>query len=132
MPAMDLAAVMDELARRQKEREGGISRSYGWPNPVVSPPAFIVGYPAPINLDTSYGRGSDRGLFPCWAVFGNPHERTSRDTLSSFLAGIKASLDGPAEGIWQSARAQDITVETVSNDDGTEFLAARFNVDVLT
>lgn len=134
MAPMVLADVMEELARRIREYgESGIFlRSYGWPNPSVSAPAFVVGYPPQVDLDTAMQRGADRAAFPCWAVFGAPEERSSRDNLSEFLQAIKDATDGPAAGIWSSARAQSIIVETVSNDDGTEFLAARFTVDVVT
>lgn len=132
---LDLAAVMIEIARRVEEfGEGGLfsGRCYGWPNPAVSPPAFIVGYPPSLAFDATMRRGSDRALFPCWAVYGNPNEERSRDTASLFLQSLKDALDGEAPGIWASARAQDVTIETIQNDDGTEFLASRFNVDVVT
>lgn len=134
MAEMVLAAVMDELARRVKEygEDGLFSRSYGWPNPAVSPPAFVVGYPPQVDLDATMNRGSDRARFPCWAVFGAPNERSSRDTLSSFMQAIKAATDGTADGIWSSARAENFIVETIVNDDATEYLAARFTVDVIT
>lgn len=135
MAEMVLADVMNEIARRVEEfGDQGLfaGRCYGWPNPAISPPAFVVGYPPSLGFDATMQRGSDRALFPCWAIYGNPNEERSRDVASSFLLSLKQALDGKAEGIWSSARAQDITLETVSNDDGTEFLASRFNVDVVT
>lgn len=133
---MVLADVMDEIASRVAAYDGGDDwpfalRSYGWPNPTTSAPAFVVGYPGVINFDASLNRGSDRAQFPCWALFGLPSERPARDRLSSFLQALKTALDGPAES-WASARAQDVTVEVVANEDGTEYLAARFTVDVVT
>jgi hypothetical protein len=132
---MDLAAVMDEIARRvaAADEDGPLAkRSYGWPNPTASPPAFVVSYPAKIDFDATMQRGNDRAQFPCWALFGLPSERPSRDKLSSFLLLLKSALDGRAAGIWDSARAMDVAVQTVMNDDGTELLAARFTVDVVT
>lgn len=131
MAPMVLAAVMDELARRVQDA-GAITRAYGWPNPVPAPPAFVVYYPDTIDLDSTMNRGSDRAVFPCYAFFGNPDERSSRDVMSGFLSDLKTALDGAADGIWQSARASSIAVQIVPNDDGTEFLTARFTVDVIT
>lgn len=141
---MDLAAVMDEIANRIRDSDDPdtpgpdaiMDDAKGWPASTISPPCFIVGYPPNIALDVTGrdpdGRSSSRMLFPCWAVFGIADLQSSRDVMSSFLGGLKARLDGPAPGVWQSAWAQGITLETLSQDDGTEYLAARFDVDVLT
>lgn len=126
---LDLAAVMDELAARAGATMDNV---YAWPASTITPPCFIVGYPPAITLDTTMGRGSDRMEIPCWAVFGQADQRTSRDVMNPFLLNLKDALDGEADGIWQSARASEVTFETAVQDDGTEYLTARFTVDVLT
>lgn len=125
---LDLAAVMDELAARAGATMDNV---YAWPASTITPPCFIVGYPTLIRLDATMGRGSDRMEVPCWAVFGQADQRTSRDVMAPFLINLKTALDGDS-AVWQSARAQEITFETATQDDGTEYLTARFIVDVLT
>jgi hypothetical protein len=123
-----LAAIMDELAARAGSTMDNV---YAWPASTLTPPCFVVGYPPSITLDVTAGRGSDRMEVPCWAVFGKADERTSRDVMDPFLLNLKTALDGDSE-VWQSARASEIVFETAVQDDGTEYLTARFTVDVLT
>lgn len=142
MAEMNLAAVMEALAARVGAIPGTapdtlmLPNVSGWPNPTITPPAFVVDYPPQIDMDATYGRGSDRAQFPCWAVFGAADSQSARDVLSSFLLAIKAALDGEATAedvvIWQSARAMNIKVIKVLDEDGVEMLAAEFTVDVLT
>lgn len=133
MAALDLAAVMQGLADAVAEGElpGLGERTYGWPQSNISPPAFVVGYPDAMNMDATMARGSDRGVFPCWAVFGAVDLRTTRDVAAPFLTQIKDLIDGRREGCWQSARVGTIAVESTTIAE-IDYLTARFDVDVLT
>lgn len=133
MAEMDLAAVMQGLADAVTEADfpGMEGRAYGWPLSTISPPAFVVGYPDGINMDTTMARGSDRATFPCWAVFGEVDKRTTRDVASPFITGVKNAIDGPRTDCWQSARVGTIAVETTPIGE-IDFLTVRFDVDVLT
>lgn len=136
---INLAAVMDELANRVRDStdlevpgdDAIMPRAYGWPVGAFAPPAFIVGYPPSITMDSTAQRGSDRCQLPCFAVFGAADTRASRDLMSSFLLDLKRVVDGQAEGVWQSARVMSINPEMV-NYGGVDYLAARFTVDILT
>lgn len=118
---------MDELAARAG---ASLENSYAWPTSTLNVPCFVVGYPESIQLDMTMGRGSDRMRVPCWAVFGQADQKSSRDVMNPFLLELKTALDGEATA-WQSARAEEILIQTVVQDDGTEYLTARFTVDVV-
>lgn len=131
---MDLAAVMDEIAARVKAADPDplMVRAHEWPKPSVLPPCFVVGYPAEIQMDATYGRGADRAQFPCWAVFGSADELSVRNTLSPFITALKARLDGEST-VWQSARVQTVQIETINaGEEGAEYLAAKLMIDILT
>lgn len=127
--ALNLAEIMEAIADRVAA--GAMDRAYGWPLGTFTIPCFVVGYPDTIDLDVTPTR--DRMEIPCWAIFGDQHAKSTRDICSSFLAGLKAALDGAEPGVWASARAKTISLETLTQDDGdAQYLAARFTVDILT
>lgn len=139
----DLSAVMDAVAARMgvfgdTYPAALFERSYGWPNPSVSPPAFVVGFPPQVDFDGSYQRGMDRiPDLPAWAIFGGPDTRPGRDHVTARCDEVKARLEAPwpdpeNPGPWSSLRVKTVSFETVANDDGTEYMAARFTIDIAT
>lgn len=135
MAALDLAAVMDAIAVNLSAVTG--LRCYGWPTDNVAPPAGIVGYPADIEFDLTFQRGSDRATFPVWVLVGKAYDRASRDLVAAYIAGVddvKEALDGdlPVDmtPTVQSCRVTDCRIEVVPVG-GVDYLAARFELDVI-
>ena len=135
MSALDLIAVMDAIA--DTARAAGIAdRVYEWPTLDVSPPAVIVGYPTSLNFDATMARGSDRATFPVWIVCGKSDARTTRDAVARYINpvganDVKTALDGDLGGVVQSCRVVSMTVEA-TNINGVDYLAPRFDLDILT
>lgn len=133
MAAIDLAAVMDAIANTAVAGEV-VERAYPWPTLEVSPVCLIVGYPTELNFDTTMARGSDRATFPVWIVCGKAEARTTRDVVTAYITGatgVKDVLDGNLGGAVQSARVMSMVMEN-ANIAGIDYLAARFDLDVLT
>lgn len=111
---------------------GVVTRAYGWPAESVQPVCLVVGYPTSIDFDASFGRGSDRAVFPCWVIVGKAHERTTRDAISQYVTGatgIKEALDGDLGGAVQTARVTDCQIEAIAVG-AVEYLAARIDVEI--
>lgn len=139
MTAIDLQAVMDECASRMgiwgDYDTALFVRAYGWPNPIVSPPAFVVGFPPLVNFDATMARGVDRVMdLPAWAVMGKPDERQSRDRVIERVLEVKARLEaaGFTDPAWATAWVKTVQFTTVANEDGTEYIAAQFTIDIAT
>lgn len=128
-----MAAVMDALAARILAA-GVTTRAHAWPVGAVQPPCAIVGYPEEIEFDATFGRGSDRAVFPVWMVCGNVSDRTARDVLSGYITGatgIKDALDGNLGGVVQTARVTDCQIEKTTIG-AVEYIAARFQIEVFS
>jgi hypothetical protein len=132
MAALDLKTVMDALATACPTSAG--TRKFGYPVGAVEPPAVIVGYPTTCEFDATFGRGSDRAVFPIWYVVGRVMEKASRDKLSAVItdmAAISSSIGGVHAPSIQTARVTDCTPESVIIGAET-YIAARFDVEVYT
>lgn len=131
MAALQLAATMQAIADTIVS-EGVTTRAYAWPSGQIQPPCAIVGYPEQIDFDATFGRGSDRAVFPVWMVCGNVSDRTARDVLSGYITGatgIKDALDGNLGGAVQTARVTDCQVEKTTIG-AVEYISARFDIEV--
>ena len=134
MSALNLSNVMDAIANTALS--GSVmERVYAWPADSVSAPCLVVGYPTEdIEFDVTFQRGSDRAVFPLYALVGKASERTARDRLSDVITGargVKDKLDGTLGGVVSTARvttckAEEITVAGVS------YLSATFEIEVYT
>jgi len=134
MSEIDLGVTMDALAA--KLEDGGVSkRIYAWPVDSVAPPAVVIGYPTALDFDVTFGRGSDRAVFPIYFVAGRISDRTTRDALSVIVTGansIKTALDGPLSSTLggtvrvTDCQVQEVTVGSIS------LLAAVFSTEVVT
>lgn len=138
---LDVASVMDECAARMGAwgdyPDALFERAYGWPNPSVSPPAFVVGFPPSLDFNGAYDRGVDRiPDLPVWTVMGLPDTRVARDLVTANIDAVKARLEDKASPwesrAWASARVKNVSFETVANDDGTEYITARYTVDIVS
>ena len=113
--ALDLAAVMDAVAARLLA-SGAIGRAYAWPIPEVSPPCAVVGYPAEIPFDLTFGGGQEFEI-PVYLLVGAAADRDTRAALSAAIAGasaVKAALDGTLAGTVSDARVTSAKVTTVA------------------
>lgn len=132
---MNVGAVMDGLAARLATIAN--LRVFEYPPDAVTPPAGIVGYPAPFNFDATMGRGTDRGRFPVHVVVGRASDRAARDALVPFMAGagaasVKAAIeaDGTLGGAADSARVLEVAGVDLEVG-GVRYVSATFTVDVI-
>lgn len=135
MAALVLSTVMDAIADAIRN-EGVTDRVYEWPSDQVSPPCAVVGYPRDedIEFDVTYGRGSDRAVFPIYLMVGRVSERAARDRLSTLLTGatgLKDHLDGNLGGAVQTARLKTVRIEEVTVG-AVAYLAAVADLEVYT
>jgi hypothetical protein len=134
MAAIVLSTVMDAIAARIVA-VGVTKRAYGWPNTAAMPISAIVSYPEDdIEFDVTFGRGSDRAVFPVFIICGGVHDRSSRDVVSGYITGatgIKDALDGTLGGVVQTARVTGCQVDTITLS-GVEYLAAKLLLEVYT
>lgn len=132
MSAINVSAVMQALADRLVAA-GVVSNAYGWPVRSAKPVCAIVGYPdGDIDFDATFGRGSDRAVFPVYVVCGNVHDESTRDVISGYITGatgVKDALDGNLGGAVQTARVTGARVDLLTLA-GADYLTARFDVEI--
>ena len=129
--AFSLAATMDAIAA-QLLSAGVTARAYAWPRAEVSPPCAIVGYPAEIPFDLTFGGGQEFEI-PVYLLVGPVADRETRDALSAALGSagaVKAALDGSLSGTVSDARVSRARVETVPVGL-VDFLSVAFTLEVL-
>lgn len=134
MGRLDLAAVMDAFAASVVDA-GVVERSYAWPNPSVSPPAFVVGYPSSFTPGVTFERGHDRATVPAWLVLGNIEERTTREVVADYFdafPSIVDALNAADAGGEFSCRVMLAEFGTWVPTPELTYLAIRFDVDVLS
>jgi hypothetical protein len=141
MTTFNLLAIMNAIAATLVTQSvETTSQTYAYPVPTFVPPCAIVGYPAKggIDLDLTFKRGGIQGTFPVWLVVGKAVDSNARTTLSAAIDGgsttVKTALEsggGTLGGVVASTWVHDPVVETISDTIGTEYLAARFDVEVL-
>jgi hypothetical protein len=110
-----LAAAMDAIAA-QLLAAGVTPRAYAWPLKEVSPPCAVVGYPAEIPFDLTFGGGQEFEI-PVYVLVGPAADRDTRAALSAALAGasaVKSALEGSLAGTVSDARVTSAKVETVA------------------
>jgi hypothetical protein len=129
---LDLAAVMDAIAA-QLTGAGVTGRAYAWPVAEVSPPCAIVGYPAAIPFDLTFGGGAEFEI-PVYLLVGPSADRDTRAALSGAITGasaVKAALDGSLSGTVSDARVASAKVESV-RVGLIDFLSVVFALEVLS
>jgi hypothetical protein len=136
MAAIDLAGTMDALALKLQTFDEMQTRVYPYPVATIAPPVVIIGYPDDIEFDMTFGRGSDRAVFPVWWIVGKIHDRTARDALSVVITGsrgVKDGLDGALTvgETTASVRVTNCRPAPVTIGD-VEYLSARFDVEVIS
>ncbi len=140
MTTFNLAAIMDGIAATLVA--AGVSdagHTWAWPVATFNTPCAIVGYrPGNISFDMTFKRGADEATLPVWFVAGLVAEKASRDLLSGIIDGapaVKSALEAQPDtlgGKVSSVRVIDCEVETFLDGNGVEYLAARFDVHVIT
>lgn len=107
---------------------------HAYPAESVTVPCLVVGYPEDIEFDVTFKRGSDKAVFPLYALVGKVTELDARNRLSDVItgaAGVKDALDGNLGGAVATARVTDCKPEAVTVG-GVEYLSATFSIEVFT
>lgn len=130
---MNIANVMDQLGAAVDTIAG--VRVFPYWADKVTPPAAVVGWPEPLQYDSTFARGADRATFPITLIVGKVDVRSARNDLSRFLDGsgaasVKAAVDGHVTAAWQSVRVQSVEVAVITISS-TDYLGAEFQVDVI-
>lgn len=131
MSALNLSATMDAIAQRILAA-GVTAKSYGWPVDSATSGSAIVGYPESIDFDQTFGRGSDKAVFPVWIIMGNVSDRTARDALSLLITGaqgIKDALDGTLGGAVQICQVTNCEISEIVVG-GVSYLSAKFSLEI--
>lgn len=131
MAEINVGATMQAIADVAKA-SGLIKRTYGWPIDNAEPPCLVVDYPSEIDFDQTFGRGSDKAVFPFYILCGLASDRAVRDVVSKYIAGatgLKDALDGTLGGVVQTARVTDCQIQKVTLA-GVDYLAAKFQIEV--
>lgn len=141
MTTLNVAAVMDAIAATLVAQSvTTTANTYAFPVPSFTPPCAIVGYPAKgaIDLDRTFKRGGVEATFPVWMVVGKALDLSARNALSAAIDGgattVKTALEsggGTLGSVVASTQVMSPDVEVISDTLGTEYLAARFDVQVL-
>lgn len=129
---MNIADVMTELGTAVGQITG--LRVFDWPPGSVSPPAVIVGYPTDYQFDATYGRGTDTMTLPVIVVVGRATDRSTRDTIAAYVAGIgdrsiKTWLEASTHIAFDEIRVTQVEFDAYSIG-GVDYLAAVFDVDL--
>lgn len=135
MAAIDLAGTMDALALKLTTASVS-ARVFAYPIDDAPIPAVVVGYPEDIEFDQTFGRGSDKAVFPLYFLVGEVTGKASRDALSAILTGataVKNSLDGPLTVGANTATVRVTECRPESVRLGTVvYLSATFDCEVIT
>jgi hypothetical protein len=127
--SFDLAAQMDALAVAGKTI---IDNAYAYPPDKLTTPAFVVGYPDPID-EITYRGGGWKALFPCWIVLAKGDAKSVRDKISGYLgsASVRAALTCALPGGVGDATVVDAKIEPFTIG-AAEYIALRLSVEVLS
>ena len=109
------------------------STVYPFPPPGIATPAIVIGYPEVIDLQTTFGRGSDTLEIPVWFVVADQGVTAqARDALSAVLgagqtiAGVLSSVSAWGTSNCGGARIEPLKV------GGIDYLAVKFDVECST
>lgn len=124
--------VQDEIALAVSSIEE--IRSFPWGTLRVNPPQAMVGWPANLQFDDTFGRGMDSTILPLFILVGHTDARISRVRLGKYLSGsgpdsVKAALERFEFTSCDSARAARARVEMV-RVAAIEYLGAVFEIEV--
>ncbi len=109
------------------------SNVYAFPPPGIAVPAVVVGYPEKLDLQATFGRGSDELLFPVWFIVADQGVTVAaRDALSVVLAsGTTIANVLSTVATWGASNCGTAHIEPLTVG-GTAYLAVKFDVDVAT
>lgn len=129
---MDLADVQDEIATALNRING--LRAYPWGLQRITPPTALVGWPANLEYDGTFGRGQDTVVLPLFVLVGHIDARVSRQNLAGYIQGdgpfsVKAAIDAFEFTSCDSANCKRVRVEMVAVAD-VEYLSAVFEIEV--
>ncbi len=129
---MNPDAIAVELTAALSEIDG--LRTYKGPPDSVSVPAGVVVLPTNVAFDQTYGRGSDKLIWPVLVLVGRPSDRTVMERISGYLDGsgstsVKVALEGYAYTTCDDVYVRGADVDIVTWQ-GTEFVGALFHLEI--
>lgn len=132
---IDLGATMDALATAMRTVPG-VLRVHAWPVEDGVPGDAFVGYPRdPGEMGITFTRGADHAVFPVVVICGLLWDRATRDRASLLVrnagADVMAAVDGDLGGTVQSADCRSFSIEPYKGRDTLDYLAVRFDVDII-
>jgi hypothetical protein len=140
LTTFNMSAIMDAIALSLSTATvTTTANTFAYPVASFTPPCSIVGYPKPgqINLDITAKRGGIEATFPVWIVVGKTVDISARNKLSALLDGGAATAKTAIEsdptlgGVVASNMVLGPDVEVISDTLGTEYLAAKFEVQII-
>jgi hypothetical protein len=130
---MNVSTVMDELGAVLDAMDG--LRVFPYNADRVTPPAAIVGWPDPLEYDTTFARGCDRMTLPLIVVVGRYDARNTRIRLAKYLDGagadsVKQVLEGASHTSFHTLRVTEARSDSYQIG-GVEYLGAEFSLDIV-
>lgn len=123
--ATEIAAAVDTITGLQVHATPGLR---------IAAPALVVGYPADITFDATYGRGSDALVVPLFLLVGPASARAGGLDLLAYCSGsgsksIKAAVEAADYTAADVVRVATCSTGAISAE-GVEFLGATFDLQV--
>lgn len=135
MAALNLSAVMGDLATAVQTVLASGRTAHGYPVESLQPGDAVVGYPEGDQPITgTFGRGMDRVKVPVWIICGFVQDSTTRTAVSGWVddsSSVVTAIEGYA-GTWSSARVTGYSIDRFDPVGGNPTVVLKLTVDVLS
>lgn len=128
--------IMEEVADQLAAAAGTVGGLHVFPRPVgaITAPALVVGLPADVQFDQTYGRGADRVQLTVFVLAGRANDRAAGNQLLRYLDGagatsIKAAIESATYTALDHVRVTAAAVGAVTHN-GVDYLGATFECDI--
>ena len=136
MGALNLAAIMADLATAAQTALATGRTAHGYPVEALQPGDAVVGYPEGEQaLTATFGRGLDRVSVPVFLIAGLPQDVGTRALISSWLddsSSVVTAIEGYASSYWSSARVTGYSIDRFDPVGGNPMVVLKLTVDVLS
>lgn len=135
MAALNLSAVMTDLATAVQTVLASGRTAHGYPVESLQPGDAVVGYPEGDQPITgTFGRGMDRVKVPVWIICGFVQDSTTRTAVSGWVdasSSVVTAIEGYA-GTWSSVRVESFAIDRFDPVGTSPLVVIKFTVDVLS